>query len=1116
MASRHLTNLGEAQSSAVPPGDDTLDQAGMQIAIAESLRARDSNQVTQSMNQGSEENNLPVHTSENRVSIDDRINDMTTKAEIELPIVHDSQGDTLIYIDPPQIQPEQDEHEYERYTKRYETPMLMKKDTLTKYSPGLAKLFGPTQQYRFLRRRKLANKLPSNVKYVIDLTPPSEGEGRHLFSSKFPIASRRASNERNALFLTPQDCLIFRIPRYKNHANCEICADAVFLTTELCCSEGVRLWHQSNEIWNVSKTLVKGAEEYSSVSSIPLSRRKTSKLTEWKAPSRLEQVRGGSGAKATSSTILPLEYSPVRHRSAIERVLSALQGNNPALDSAPKVWTTFAVAKNLEITHSPLEDYIIRWLRAYPNSYFLEVLPEVSHQIADGLQNYDLARDSFAVLVGEEALDSLRRAQQPREYTTFGRKKEGLPEHIHTRIEYASKSFLERINSDFADFVVNGMQWIDELPEVHRLSAYKQPELQDTVHKLKDLLRDYVRGSIYRVLCADYETVPGPDIPHDGGHDLLPRVNRTVIWANMPLSERILSRTFWEALMSFTKLKGASNLDLHTGWELKGGPNHLSQCEKRELDRGTYRKIIDSELRALIRNGQSLLDQASIPSPNLHNDQQRLKADPLSTPLQTLPDRTINKMQGQNQQGSLLLAHTGDYDIHNAQRQSDVKPLPKQTYTFPDRTSDVQDIAMNSKAPHSTPAQPINVPKLLKRTQHFPDALSPPKKQYEFEFRSKWPFGAPRDDPIAQVQKSVDGLHFSSIPLNGRPATDRALEQSLGQGPRNEAIPIRADPWLGYSDHLSHANEALQHLAYEGAGFWDRVQQTLVPKTSWNLDKTALGERAVSADSDIWAGYNELNDDGGVQQQTEESRPKKTNLMTNFFGLETFFFQAGSYIDAFAANKLRSSGQLELGIVNTLVCLEDSEWKYLPLYAGGNDDGSMGVYNDDLPTAEHGFTTAGPEVHDGSTPVNSDKAPSEFDLISAGDSASTFNASTATNRGFSDTIRRGHVHAVDSVDDSRSDSFTIVTPSADSDDEETLARKQIEARERIEEAEEAAAYEARRILKGKGKMVDEDESYADLFQSEEEEEEEEEEDDNYTECAETIDEEEYGEDMVMV
>ena len=898
---------------------------------------------------------------------------------------------------------------------------------------------------------------------------------------------------------------------------------------------------------------MKGEEEYSSVSVKAVSTailispnqsapwQKTSKLTEWKKLGGLNTVAEGSEAEATPSAILPLEYSPVRHRSAIERVLSALQGKDPLLDSAPKVWTTFAVAKNFDITHSPLEDYIIRWLRAYPNSYFLEVLPEVSHQIADGLQNYDLARDSFAILVGEAALDSLRHAREPRvhKYTKFRRRKEELPEHIHTRIEYASKSFIERINDDFANLIANGMQWIDELPEVRRLSAYTQPELQGTVHKLKDLLKDYVRGAIYRVLCVDFDGVPGPDLHHDGGHDLLSRVDRAAVWANLPLGERILSRTYWEALRTISKSQGTSNLDIPLGWKLKGGVTQLSQTERRELDRGTYREISHSELRALVRNGQTHLDQVFTLSPELRSAQLDLDTRFGSKNSRTLPDRTLERTQSQNQSGNSLLASTPDRDLYNPQWESSVEPLQKQSYTLPDRTFDgAQKFATSSSESLSTPTLPIDVPKALKRTQHFHDSLSPPdEKQSDVDSRRKWPFGATRDDPIAQMQNRV--IQFSSTPPDGRPATEQSLAPPLSHEPRNEEMPIGVDPWRGYSDQLSNANETLQHFASkvdlkgqhaEGeqdqrsadrkswvAGYWDGVLQTLAPKTLSTSTKAALKrhKRADPAEFDIWADYADSNGDGKVRRQLEDSKPHNDNFATSFFNLEAFFIQAVNYIDVFAMNKLRSSNHLELGIVNTLVCLEDSEWKYLPLYAGGNDDGSMGVYSDDLPVAEHGFTTAGPEVHDGSTPANSIKASSEFDFVSAGDSASTFNASTATNRGFSDTIRRNHVHAVDSADDSVSDSFTMVSPSADCDDEETFARKQIEAQERIEEAEEAAANEARRIEKGKGKVVIEDENYADLFEGEEEEEEEEE-DGNDTDRAEVNDEDESGEEMVMV
>ncbi len=894
---------------------------------------------------------------------------------------------------------------------------------------------------------------------------------------------------------------------------------------------------------------MKGEEEYSSASLRSVSTpilgfpdrpakpqevsNKSTKLNGLGGLNTTPAASGRKGSKADPSTLMPLEYSPIRHRSAIERVLSALQGADPLLDSATKVWTTFAVAKNFEIIHGPLEDYIIRWLRAYPNSYFLEVLPEVSHQIAHGLQNYDLARDSFAILVGEEALDSLRHDREPRlhKHTTFGRKKEDLPEHIHTRVEYASKSFLERMNNDFADFVANGMQWIDELPEVRRLSAYSQPQLQDTVYKLKNLLKDYVRGSIHKILCADYDTVPGPDLHHEGGYELLPRLARAAVWNNMLVGERILSRTFWEALRSCVMFQGVSNLEFHHGWNFKGGFDQLSHIEKRQLVRGTYREVKDSSLRALVRNGQTYLDQAYSPEYTRRNDQQDLDGNSLSRQLHALPDRTIDGTHDQKQPWDLPRPLEPDKNLYSAQRESNVNPLPRRSYALPDRTlNDAQDIALNRKASISTPAQPIDVPKPPKRTQDFHDALSPPDdKQSEIDVRTKWPFGAARDDPVVQVLKSVDGLHVSSSQSDRRPAADNALRESEGQGFENKGES---------SEHLNWASKTLRRLAPKidltipnakgeketvsadrtswRTDDWNQVQQQFASNPHLTPTKAAI-KRAAPKESDSPAKYNDSDGDDGFQQQIEDSWPKEKTFAAKFFDLGTFFYQAQRHIETFARDKLRSSDYgcrrepLDLGIVNTLVCLEDSEWKYLELWAGGNDDGSNGVYNDDLPTAEHGFTTAGPEVHDGTTPINSVKAPSEFELVSAGDSASTFNASTATNRGFSDTIRRGHVHAADSTEDSVSDSFTMVTPSVDSDDEETFARKEIEAQERIEEAEAAATNEARRIANEKGKMVEEDESYADLFSGEEED------DGNDTDRAEFNDEhEEDDEDMVMV
>ncbi|KAL2044397.1 hypothetical protein N7G274_003102 [Stereocaulon virgatum] len=843
-----------------------VEDRALQEAIQESLKARSANMETQFGDDlGLSSTVESEQYAPRRFSIEDRIKDLALRAATQLPLVSDPHADTWVFIDPPEKQPEQDQDDYREYVKRYQAPIPMRRETLERCSPFFVKAFGPTAQFRIKRQRKLTKAVDDDprIKYVLDLTPPSEGE------------------------------------------------EAVYLTTELCCSEGVRLWYQASKIWKVSKILVGGEEEYTSVRLQKGAVSEPSMLERRASDENLPVNASILGAYKDTTTRMTLEYSPVRHRSAIERVLSALQGSDPQLDSAPKVWTAFAVAKYLEIKHSELDSYIIRWLRADPNSYFLEVLPEVSLQIADGLENYDLARDSFAILVGEEALDNLRRARKPdisNKRSSYGRKREELPEAIFTRVEYASKNFLERIIEEFKYFI-DGMEWLEGLAEFRRLSSYIQPDLQDTVHALKKLLKDYIRGAVYKLLCVNYDSVPSADLHHHGGEDLLPRVSRSDVWTDLSLNERILTRTFWRALVSFKMFDGSTNMDIREGWDMRWNSIGLSAFEQRELDQGTYREVKNKTLVALVRAGERRV---------AYNE-------------------------------------TGD------------------------------DCSVS-------PDEPQLVSTLPMRNRH--------------------------------------QVHFTSVP----------------------SIASRSEPMQAEDAH--HEGQILAR---------DQSVESTHP-----IDDPRLFE---------------------CQRDSKDPIIRFPTIYSPFFDLSTFFSQAQGYINAFAREKLQypdqsaREGPHAIGITNTLTCLQDSEWKYLPLWAGGNDDGSGGVYIEQPPTADLGFSTPGPEVHTGDTPAASTLSPSEadFEMVDGQTTDASTNTSMANNRSFADHIHRNRVYAADSADMSShhsgapSDYFTMVTE----DVEEEIARNQIEAQERSEAAEEHAEKEARRIEKAKEMMIDE--NYADLF-----------------------------------
>ena len=224
----------------------------LQEAIEESLKVNKSAVEAQFGDEASTGTKEAEQPPKQRISIEDRIKDMALRAAVELPVVRDPQADTWIFIDPPQKQPEQDQQDYERYIKRYEAPIAMRKDTLVKYSPVIEKMFHPTAQHKITRRRNIVKQLRNypDIKYVIDLTPPTEGE------------------------------------------------DAVYLTTELCCSEGIRLWYQAGEIWKVSKILVGGEEEYTSVKAKAVGADVMSKT-------RLERLADWSKGRGNAATSLP-------------------------------------------------------------------------------------------------------------------------------------------------------------------------------------------------------------------------------------------------------------------------------------------------------------------------------------------------------------------------------------------------------------------------------------------------------------------------------------------------------------------------------------------------------------------------------------------------------------------------------------------------------------------------------------------------------------------------------------------------------------------------------------------------------------------------------------------
>ncbi|KAJ5604295.1 hypothetical protein N7537_007251 [Penicillium hordei] len=167
--------------------------------------------------------------------------------------------------------------------------------------------------------------------------------------------------------------------------------------------------------------------------------------------------------------------------------------------------------------------------------------------------------------------------------------------------------------------------------------------------------------------------------------------------------------------------------------------------------------------------------------------------------------------------------------------------------------------------------------------------------------------------------------------------------------------------------------------------------------------------------------------------------PPKTEISAEMFDERKFKNEAHSFLRQYALEMLQQSGpptSMRHEITDTLTCLTYNEFQYLPLWAGGNDDETGGVFTDLIIPAMDvgGFSAPGPAVHTGSVASTNDS----FSEIKANDTQSTIYGAShnATYSHASDIVsvdstdysqfRRKHEN-YESQDEAQSDTYMEVT-----------------------------------------------------------------------------------------
>ncbi|KUJ06396.1 uncharacterized protein LY89DRAFT_726581 [Mollisia scopiformis] len=390
-------------------------------------------------------------------------------------------------------------------------------------------------QHRAKRRNKLIGNMPIGIKYVLDLTPPEEGD------------------------------------------------DALELTSELSCPTGILLWRNAAARCNISDNLVGGKDE-TTVRPDPV-QTQPQDLSGHGATSRAQAVAFvlNSAASNTSpsekSAAEPdeapiLDYDPIRHRTGIERLLQVIEGKDPRIDSAPKVWTLAVLAKHFECTSVVQMDFIFTWVWADPNCRIIETLPEACIRIGMMLQSPRLVRTAFSVLVSEEALrigteqtwkDDREIQQRVLNYrphmTRIGRVRESIDEDTLNTIQHAGQQFAGRVDAVVVKLYDPEMKWLHDLPEFAKLKKLLDHNIkiagadytakQQSIINLENELLHYVRGRLLWCFIAQLEN---HQLKRATEHRKLEAYKHSsgmsfgTVYDSLRDKERMMTRYFWEII----------------------------------------------------------------------------------------------------------------------------------------------------------------------------------------------------------------------------------------------------------------------------------------------------------------------------------------------------------------------------------------------------------------------------------------------------------------------------------------------------------------------------------------------------------------------------------------
>jgi hypothetical protein len=948
--------------------------------------------------------------------IQKRMQSQLLRLNNEFDVLNFADGDTLAYIGPPPQTPSESQtwdHDYIRNHFSYPHRVHSAK-FLCLNSKKFNDLFGPRSirtERRFRKEGILSGVSTAGIKFFVDLRPPMEDDEAvvlltsltctkgvltwHTAEDKYGLSPLLVAGQDDSASIPLDFDLPVTMPKDKNDSKDHKMSQAKTLSDvseEQFDSEMVQDAEDLNNPQDDAGLLsAKGAslgqpampvvatESFSPHSTLPNAPTKKPKPATTREPKPPVQI-------------LP-EYTPLRHRSAIERLIQVLENGDPKLDSAPKVWTFFAIAKYFDCaSHERISGWITKWLVSYPNSNFIQSNPEVALRIGLGTQSESATKDAFAILVGEKSLINVYGESNPAFLTPFvesvhGRQLELLDDDERNRIDHAAASLVRRIRQKFDDLVGEEMAWL------LRSALYKKiistvPRSQREADVIKELIqktKSFVRGRIIWVLCRTYEADFNDfEQALKKVYTFYPGTRDTfrVTYNRLNERERIFTRFFWAALGREQLGDGAINLWTERSDRLGlpfAGTTYLSQ---KMLDsymasgERTCQIVSRKEVNELISqfnqigksHGPVNWQTETKPIPHIEHGQE--EGFVTKHEVHGLLGSYSNTTQSENQAVRTYNGFNGFGSLSHTSPKRDQPAVMSTQLTEKRRKLSDAGIAAGAASAISSAFKSLPI---RLGVRHFTErdgetfdqagkAAQDPNPQNPVEHNvSLYSDNATitsegaKENNIPLYPKLPEGL---TLPAGEAKTSSVAEEFGHDSFRRRNFQPILPKlPGSGFSMKEDNFRQHIADMSWKPNSVPDHNDTS----QSMASDGGTQGRVITAADYSYDADDFDWNRPKVMQQFSDYGpaqpidRQRGGLMYTQLLQDITCVLHQICYEILYPPHLFRDEYRLPTDLIDTLMCLNDDEWKYLPLWAGGNDDDTGGVFDEvDVPNLEAG------------------------------------------------------------------------------------------------------------------------------------------------------------------